>query len=205
MAIDRKRLLRLVPLVVAVVLLVAGWMLFVQPRFSASTRADHDIDALRQRLTSLRAEVAEPMPPAPATDPATAFERVTAAGDATSLLLEELARLAAAAPAANLLIETGERVDGAARAAGPQASNAPTPDPRIALFATNLSYTPVTMSFDAAYSRVGEMLWGMRDLATTVELRNVEVRPADDGRVHVAITLFAYARPETGGAVEAQP
>jgi hypothetical protein len=203
-AID-KRILRFAPLVLAAVLLVAGWMLFVQPRFSASSRAGQDIDGLRQRLTTLRAAIAEPMPPAPATDPAAAFQRATAAGDATSQLLEQLARLAADAPAVNLLIETGERVEAAQRPAGPQASNAPAPDPRLALFPTSLSYTPVTMSFDAAYSGVGDVLWGMRDLATTVELRNVEVRPADEGRVHVAITLFAYARPADAGGVEGQP
>jgi hypothetical protein len=62
------------------------------------------------------------------------------------------------------------------------------------------------MSFDAEYARAGELLWRLRDLATTVEIRSLEARPvvedtpptsAAKRRIHVSLTLFAYARQRT--------
>jgi hypothetical protein len=69
-------------------------------------------------------------------------------------------------------------------------------DPRLGLFDARLSYSPVSMSFDAEFGSTGALLWQMRGLATTVEIRNVEIKPipADSGRVHVGLSLFAYAR-----------
>jgi hypothetical protein len=202
------RIVRAAPPALAVVILAAGWMLLVQPRFAESTRAGREVDGLRQRLMMVQRSVAEPLPPAPATDPAVTFEREVAAGDASAQLLEQLARLAAAAPATNLLIETGERVTLTSGApSGPQAGSVAVPDPRFRLFNTPLTYSPVTMSFDAEYARVGEVLWALRDLATTVELRRVEARPVENtqGRVHVTVTLFAYARPRpAAGSAGAQ-
>ena len=70
-----------------------------------------------------------------------------------------------------------------------------------------LAYSPVTMSFDAEYPRAGNLLWSLRDLATTVEVRDFEARPiaqeatAGDARspkIHVVLTFFAYARADAG-------
>jgi hypothetical protein len=183
---------------------------------SADTaRTARDLDALRQRAAQVRMALTAPVPPALPGDPVVAFQQQVAVDDATSALLEELARLAATAHVGNLLIETGERVPVAVDGAGPRVVGAAQTDPRIQLFAIPLAYSPVTMSFDADYARLGDFLWRLRDLATTVDVRSVEVRPraatapgteaaavsaSEDGSVHVAMTLFAYSRtsPDNG-------
>ena len=58
--------------------------------------------------------------------------------------------------------------------------------------------------FDAEFSRVGELLWRLRDLATTVEVRSISITsvasadaagaPERTGVVHVSLVLFAYAQ-----------
>lgn len=197
------RIARYAPLALPLVIFAGGWMLLVQPRFSESTRASREVAGLRERLDEVRSSLAQELPPASTSNPAESFERETAVGDATARLLEQLARLAAAAPAANLLIETGQRASmSAAGSVGPQVAGAAVPDPRFRLFNTELSYSPVTMSFDAEYARVGDVLWGLRDLVTTVELRGVDIKPLESasGRVHVTIQLFAYARPNVAAA-----
>jgi hypothetical protein len=203
--IDQQRLARFAPFVLPIVLLVGGWLLLVQPRFGESARAGRALDAMRQRLLSARASVAEPAPLASPGGEIEAFERQMAAGDATAQLLEELARLAARAQVSNLLIETGERVSVRGRhAQGPQ-TDAAAGDPRLALFDVPLAYSTVTMSFDADYARLGELLWRVRDLATTLDIQSLAVGPrptgaearVQDGTVHVSLTLLAYARERT--------
>jgi hypothetical protein len=199
-------LARYAPLAAAVVVLVAGWMLLVQPQLRANGRVATDIGELQQRLAQVSMALGNPLPAAPAADPVAAFEEQVPSGDATSELLEELARLAAAAPVSNLLIETGERVSVSQPAGtGPQAVSGALPDPRFMLFGSALTYSPVTMSFDAEYARAGELLWRLRDLATLVEIRSFEARPVNledaaarppSGRIHVSLALFAYARAE---------
>jgi hypothetical protein len=170
----------------------------------------------------VRTTLTQPVPPPLPGDPVAAFERQVAAGDATSTLLEQLARLASSSRAGNLLIETGERVSIAADGAGPRLTGAAPTDPRLQLFAVPLAYSPVSMSFDADYASLGEFLWRLRDLATTVEIRTMEVKPraasaagpepavlpVADGAVHVALTLFAYSREATathGGSAPVPP
>jgi hypothetical protein len=154
----------------------------------------------------VNAAIANPVPAAPASDPVASFKQHVAAGDATAELLEQLARVAAAAPVSNLLIETGERATvTSSDGPGPQVVSGVETDPRFALFQASLAYSPVTMSFDAEYAQAGELLWRLRDLATTVEIRTFEARPVSDDipagaaaqrRIHVSLTLFAYARQE---------
>jgi hypothetical protein len=91
-------------------------------------------------------------------------------------------------------------------ATGPQVSGVGAlPDPRFKLFDTPLAYSPILMSFDADYASLGGFLWRLRELATTIEVRSLEIRPrlrdgsdgagaVPDGRVHAGLTLFAYAR-----------
>ena len=214
MDFDHKRLSRFVPLGLPLAVLAAGWMLLVQPQVSNNARVAKEIDDLRQQLTSVRSAAANPLPAKPADHALARFEQQTAAIDPTSELLEQLARLAATARVSNLLIETGDRVSvDANNGSGPQVVGANAADPRFALFTTPLAYSPVTMSFDAEYERAGHLLWSLRDLATTVEIRNFEARPiteettagsARPRKVHVLLTLFAYARhasvPSAGGS-----
>jgi hypothetical protein len=211
---DNTTLSRYAPVAIFVALLGAGWMLLVQPRVAANARAAKEIDSLREQVVTLRTSMANPLPPAPPIDPVASFEQLVPEGDATSALLEQLARVAAASRVSNLLIETADPVAVATSgASGPQVVGGAAPDPRFALFAAPLTYSPVTMSFDAGYARAGEVLWRLRDLATTVEIRSFEARPVvnevNSGstatpKIHVSLTLFAYARQDAaavaGGA-----
>ena len=204
MAFDTTRVSRYAPVAVPIVVLVAGWLLLVRPGVAGNARVAREIDTLQQQVASLRISIANPLPAAPAIDAVAWFEQQVAPDDATSELLEQLARVAAAAPVSNLLIETAERVTVTSSAgSGPQAVSGAAPDPRFALFDAPLAYSPVTMSFDAEYAHAGELLWRLRDLATTVEIRSLEARPvvedtpatsAAQRRIHVSLTLFAYAR-----------
>ncbi len=202
MRFDVERVRRFAPAVVAVVIVAAGWMLLVAPAMSRSSRSAREVTTLRQQLTQLRASVSGPAPQPAAGNPVTSFERAVAAGDASSAVLEQLAGLASGARATNLLIETGERVvisgsTGPTASPAPQAGSGVEPDPRFALFNTPLMYSPVSMSFDAEFGSVGALLWQMRDMATTIEIRKVEIKPipAEKRKVHVTLSLFAYARP----------
>jgi hypothetical protein len=214
MDFDPQRLSRFAPFGLPVAVIVGGWMLIVQPQVSDNARVAKEIDALRQQLATLQSSAADPLPPKPADHALARFEdRPAAALDPTSALLEQLARLAATARVSNLLIETGDRVSvGASNGSAPQVVGADAADPRLALFTVPLAYSPVTMSFDAEYQRAGNLLWSLRDLATTVEIRDFEARPvaqhataSDASRpgIHVLLTLFAYARATpaaSGGA-----
>jgi hypothetical protein len=213
MDFDPQRLSRFAPLGLPLAVVVAGWMLVVQPQVSDNARVAKDIDDLGQQLATVRSSAANPLPAKPADHALARFEREAAALDPTSELLEQLARLAATARVSNLLIETGDRVSvGGNTGSGPQVVGANAADPRFALFTMPLAYSPVTMSFDAEYPRAGNLLWSLRDLATTVEVRDFEARPvtedatAGDARlpkIHIVLTLFAYARATpvvSGGA-----
>ena len=204
MDFKHQRLARFVPVGLPLAVLAAGWMLLVQPQVSDNARVAKEIDDLRQQLASVRSAAATPLPAKPADHALARFEQQTAALDPTPALLEQLARLAATARVSNLLIETGDRVGvSASTESGPQVVGAHAADPRFALFTTPLAYSPVTMSFDAEYEHAGNLLWSLRGLATTVEIRDFEARPiaedatADSARprkVHVLLTLFAYVR-----------
>ncbi len=194
--IDLQQFRRYAPIGVAIVIIALGWMLFVSPALGRSSRASRQVTSLRQQLEQVQASARGPAPEPVPGDPAAVFQRQVAAGDASSELLEQLASLASSAQATNLLIETGERVV-ITPPGGPQVANQAQPDPRLALFNVQLAYSPVTMSFDADFESAGGLLWRLRDLATAVEIRNVEITPigGDLRRVHVGMSLFAYARP----------
>ena len=209
MNLETERLKRAAPFALPLMIVVLGWMFLIGPAASENAGAARQLDALEQRLAQVRASVAEPPPPPTTGDPREAFERQVAARDVSSRVLLRLSQLAAGAAVTSLAIETGERVIVSA-ATGPQVSGgvAP-PDPRFGLFEAPLAYSPILMSFDADYASLGGFLWWLRDLPTTIEVRSLEIRPRvrdaavgtgavagppPDGRVHVGLTLFAYAR-----------
>lgn len=206
MDFDRQRLSRFAPFGLPLAVLAAGWVLLVQPRIGDNARLAKEIDDLHAQLAAVRSTASNPLPAKPADEAVARFERQTTALDPTSQLLEQLARLAATARVSNLLIETGDRVSVGTNGSGPQVVGAHAADPRFALFTMPLAYSPVTMSFDAEYEHAGTLLWNLRDLATTVEIRDFEARPVAEGplvanarsrRIHVVLTLFAYAGQRT--------
>lgn len=202
MNVDLARLRRYAPAGVAVIVLLGGWLFVAAPVVSRNTQLSTEVSALRERLAGVRASVSTPAPAPPGVDAASVFVKQVASGDASSSVVQQLAALAKEARAANLLIETGERV-ALAGTTGPRVADGVQPDPRFRLFDTPLAYSPVSISFDGEYAGVGDLLWRLRDLPTTIEIRNLEIKPvtagASAGRVHVALTLFAYARPVAQG------
>jgi hypothetical protein len=204
--LDVAKLRPFAPVVAPLVIVAAAWFVLLGPAMSRNARTARDLDGARQRLLIARRAVSGPVPPPVAGDPAALFARALAARDATPELLEQLARRAAEITAEGLTIETGEPVT-VASASGPQVANQPKPDPRFALFDASLAYSPVTMSFNAEYSQIGTFLWNLRDLATVIDIRSLELRPvAQRTRPldHVTLTLFAFARQASApGVVEA--
>ena len=203
MTFDQQRLRRFAPFILPLVIVGAGWMLLIRGTAAQSARAGRDLDGLRQRLNSVRALMASPPPPAITADPVKAFERRVPPRDVSGAIVNELLRLARTTQVAEPSIETGEP-GVVSLTAGPQVAGAASADPRFQLFATPLTYTPVTMGFDADYASLGEFLWRLRDLSTVVEVRRLSVArqaPSADGaivretgKVRVALALFAYAR-----------
>lgn len=205
MNLETERLKQFAPLALPLVIVVVGWMFLIRPTASGYASVAREVDGLQQRLAQVRASVSEPPPPVVSADPRAAFERQVPAHDSSYQVFEQLARLARTEGGTNLLIETAERVVVTAPT-GPQVTGGGArPDPRLALFETPLAYSPISMSFDAEFARLGQFLWSLRDLATTVEIRSLDIKPrlrdgsgalsaAGDRRVHVALTLFAYAR-----------
>lgn len=218
MKFDQTRLRQLAPFVLPLVIVAAGWMLLIRPAASDSARAARELDMLRPRLDAARAALTQAPPPEVAVEPMAAFERQVTAGD-PGRILEELSRLAPRSRYRNLNIDaTGEQ--GVLRASrGPQASGGTEPDPRLALFGAELTFVPVSMSFESDYAAVGELLWNLRDFGTLVEVRTLDLKrvaaaeeggrqpdpaelrgPARDD-VRVTLTLFAYARTTDVAAV----
>jgi hypothetical protein len=210
MNVDLDRLKRVAPFALPVAIVVVGWMAVIRPVAADGAAAAGRTDTLRQRLAQVRASVAQPPPPPTSDDPLAAFELQVADHDVSAQVVGQLADLAKVASATGLVIETGDRVVVSAPG-GPQVSDggAP-PDPRFALFQATLAYVPISMSFDARFASAGRFLWELRDVATTIEIRSLEIRPrageepagaaAADGEVHVALTLFAYAREDAAVA-----
>jgi hypothetical protein len=218
--LDQARLRQAAPFIVPVIILVAGWALLVRPQTTEKQRATRELASLRPRLESVRREMMDAPPPELKIEPARAFERQVTAGD-PGRILEELSRLAPRTRYRNLSIDaTGEQVPVRGAGGGPQVAGAVEPDPRFTLFNAALTYLPVTMSFDADYARVGELLWRLRDVGTIIEIRNVDIKRAatavgasgaadaapqagvlpgdapgpESDDLHVTLTLFAYAR-----------
>lgn len=199
--IDTERLKQAAPFALPLMIVVLGWMFLISPAASENADEARQLDALEQRLAQVRVSVAEPPPPPITSDPRGVFERQLAARDASSQVILELSQLASSVAVTNLAIETGDPVT-ATSPTGPQVSGgAALPDPRFELFEVPLAYSPILMSFDADYASLGGFLWRLRDLATTIEVRSLEIRPrlrdgsaSPDGRVHAGLTLFAYAR-----------
>lgn len=198
MTIDRARLVAYTPVAAGLLIVVMGWALFIRPLASGASQDERAATQLHRRAEALRGSLLEPLPVRDTVSPADVFLREVAARDAVPQLMEQLARFAMRDGALNLMIETGERaVVPASSRSGPQVAGAVEPDPRLALFEVPLAYVPITMSFDADYAGLGNLLWHLRDLPTLVEIRSVEVKPQRErgaATLRASITLFAYAQ-----------
>jgi hypothetical protein len=207
MNIDFARLRRFVPVVVFVVTVVLGWVLLASPIVSDGARAADRLALLKQREATLQGIVTAPQVTV-AGDPVASFDARVAADDPTGSIVERLARLASDTRARGLFIETVESATSRGRGASPVASTYQ-PDARFALFAQRVRYTTIRMSFESDYAGLGQFFWRLRDLASIVEVRTLNVQPRvpsvsvrTDGTLRASLTLFAYSRTSVPQATD---
>ena len=210
MSVDFARVRRFAPLAVYALTVGLAWVLLAHPALADGRKIDERLALLRQREAALQAIITAPAPPAVASNPVATFDARVSVDDPTPSVVERLARLASETRARGLFIETVEGTSSTGRGAPPVAATYQ-PDPRFALFARQVAYTTIRMSFDTDYAGLGQFLWNLRDLPSIVEVRTFNVQPRvasssarTDGALRASMIFFAYSRrpaSETAGAV----
>ena len=175
---------RLLPFLTVAAVVTAGWFWFVQPRLVAYLRARTDAAALEERVRTLQqaSSRSRPQPTADLERTQREFEERLSADDKVADVAAALAEtVLASAPGGKLrsfVIETGDRLSSPSRggtgepAGGSGAGGIDGADPRLALFPYAVSYTPLRVSFESTFEAAGNLLWQLRDLPTTVEVRS---------------------------------
>lgn len=210
---------RLLPIIVALVIVAIGFVFVVEPRVAEMLRWQTESHGLENRVATLRTSIdrAGRAPGAGQDEVMRQFEARTPAEDKVADVIEMLAKRAldpkAPGRLRGLLIEAGQRVSSgapasAATASGPRvAINPPeseSVDPRLALFGGPFDYTPISLSFLSTYDRVGDFFWRCRDLPTTVEIRTVEITRGLP-LVKVRMTMFVFQRPAVSPGLAPAP
>jgi hypothetical protein len=190
---------RAVPFVAALVIVVGGYVWFVQPRISAYRQNLAEVTRLETRVRALH-DAVKNGGGAPSPDGASAlalFDPRLSTDDKVPEVVERLARLAGeSAPAGRVrgvTITTGDPVQAQAanEASSPGSGGVAIPDPRFGLFPGPVAYTPVTVSFESSYEAIAGFAWRLRDLPTIVEVRSVELtRGLPLMRVAVQMLVF---------------
>jgi hypothetical protein len=166
---------RLLPFLTFAAIVTAGWFWFVQPRLAAYLRAQTDAAALEERVRTLQQSSSRTraVPPADLRPTERVFEERVSPEDRVVDVAAAIANaVLASAPADGiraLVIDAGDRVPAArgdrAEGGGDEA------DPRLALFPYAVSYTPLRVSFESGFETAGDVLWRLRNLPTSVEVR----------------------------------
>ena len=172
---------RMLPLLVFAAVITAGWFWFVQPRLAMYLRASTDTAALEERARTLQLSAGKDRSAQPVDLERTQreFEARVSADDRVAAVAAALAEAVLASASAGELrafvMDAGDRVSaarGADRDAGTAGSAADGADPRLALFPYSVTYTPLRLSFESTFETAGNLLWRLRDLPTTVEVRS---------------------------------
>jgi hypothetical protein len=180
------------PLVLAVTVFVVGSLTLVLPRMSRALAASSEAASLEGRKANMRRllQRAEPIGSGKVRAVAELPKLVSHEGGVPATI-EALARLASSpghpAQAHGLLIEAGQP---SSAGIGGAATEAIPLDPRWVLFAGPLEYTPIKVTFEATYERLGLFLWRLRDLPTLVDVRSVDIERSLP-LLKVKLTLFA--------------
>lgn len=174
---------RLAPLLVVIVIVVVGYMWFIQPGVAQFLSGRDQAATLENRVRTLQTQVAREseLPPVDQQAGLAEVERRVSTDDKVADVVERLARTALeGAPKGQikgLLIETGSPTQGpsgfgAARgtAAGPSLAQS---DPRLALFPYRIVQTPVTVTFESSFAAIAAFAWRLRDMPTMVEVHSM--------------------------------
>lgn len=184
------RALSALTLIVPVALLFSVYTFAALPRLSAARAARAEADAIRGQRTAAEEAVQTRSGVSSGESAAREFEiRIPDENRVLDVLrtLTQLASSPSVGKLEALVIEAGSPgVDA-------------TPDPRLTLFGSPVSGTPVTMSFEASYEQLGRFFWHLRALPTTVDVRSIDVSPApQSSRLQVKLVLLSFYR-STGG------
>lgn len=180
------RALSALTFVVPVALLFSVYTFAALPRLSAARAARAEADAIRGQRTAAEEAVQTRSGVSSGESAAREFEiRIPDENRVLDVLrtLTQLASSPSVGKLEALVIEAGSPgVDAA-------------PDPRLTLFGSPVSGTPVTMSFEASYEQLGRFFWHLRALPTTVDVRSIDVSPAPQSSLlRVKMLLLAFHR-----------
>ncbi len=164
-----------------------GYLWYVQPRLNAYLRTRTDVSTLRDRVRTLQASTERARDRVPVNLQASIAEfearmsRDDKLPDVAAALATAVLDVAPAGQLRGLTIETGDRVPqgvdsgvrGASRPGTGSAGDGP--DVRMALFPYAVSYTPLRITFESTFEAIGNFMWKIRDLPTTVEVRSARL------------------------------
>jgi len=200
---------RLLPFLIVVAIVTFAYFWFIQAPLNAYLRTRTDLDSLHSRLRIAQDGVDRAAHTAPVDVQAsiTAFEAQMSpddrVADVTAILAKAVLDHAPADQLRGFAIETSDRIKGTGQGVpgAPQRVTAATvgtaPDPRFALFPYAVTYTPVKVTFSSTFDAMANVLWRVRDLPTTVEVRSATLTRGLP-LMKMELLLWVYQR---GGAM----
>lgn len=204
---------RLLPFIIVVAIVTFAYFWFIQTPLNAFLRARTDVTALQSRLRTAREAVAR-AGGVPAVDLQASmreFEKQMSKDEKVSDISAILAKAVLdAAPADKLKefrIETSDRIkviEEGGRNAPAAAGGLLGPDPRFALFPVSVSYTPVKLVFSSTFEAIANVMWKVRDLPTTVEVRSATLTRGLP-LMKMELLIWVYQRGEAVSSEQAAP
>jgi hypothetical protein len=208
-ATDRFNLIapRALPLLAGLVVLGLGYYWFVGPNVVGFTKAQAEARALDLRVKMLRQAVGQGQS-GKSPDGNEAFkrfeERVSKddrVAEVSELLVKAVTESATDGKLRNLAMGTGGELTRGATEPVRAATDARTIDARWALFPYNLTFTPVTISFDSSYSTIAGFFAKIHDLPTTIEIQSVKLTRGLP-LMHAQITVLVFRRGDRVATAE---
>ena len=202
-ATDRLNALlpRVLPIVVGLIVVSAGYSWLLQSGIADYRRIRDDAQTLEARVRVLEETVARSrgMTWPDEARALTLFEERVSKEDRVADVAEQLMRTVAESATdgklRNLAMGTGDQsATGTSGQVRPVAAGEiETIDPRWSLFPYTLSHTPVTMSFDASYGTIAGFFSKIRDLPTAIEIRSVKLTRGLP-LMNAQLTVFVFRR-----------
>jgi len=208
---------RVLPIVLGVIMVAAGYYWLLQPGLASYLRLRNEARPLEARVRLLEEAVVRNRGIAwpDETQAIKLFEQRVPKEDYVADVAERLTRAvtesATDGKLRNLALGAGSQptIGPASAQARPAAASAEveTIDPRWSLFPYSLSHTPLTLSFDAPYETITNFFSKIRDLPTAIEIRSVTLTRGLP-LMNVELTVFVFRRGDfqpASGATAAPP
>lgn len=207
---------RLLPLVVGVVAVAAGYFWLIQPGLADYRRIRAEAQTLEARVRVLEDSITRSQAMALPDRPQALelFEQRVSKEDRVADLVERLTRAATESAIdgklSNLTIGSGDQAapDASGQVRPAEAGEPGTVDPRWSLFPYRVTSTPVRLSFDASYGTIAGFFSRLRDLPTAIEIRSVTLTRGLP-LMSVDVTILVLRRgdllPDAGPGYQLQP